>query len=84
MATLLFNRPARGIIQSSPILFDSKNSDPTAHVNRQLHANEDLDTHTNIPFQLIGPTVVVQCKDEGQSTHATTVGHIFDDHKSRS
>ena len=86
-ATLLFNRPAKGIlpkISITLVLFDSDKSDHSALVNKQVHANEDEDTNKNISFVPIESIVVVQCKETGPWACGTTMGHGSDDKNGRS
>ena len=55
LATLLFNRPARGILPKFsilPVLCDNNENNHIVLVNRQPHAYVDVDK--NIPFQPTG------------------------------
>ena len=85
--TLLFNRPARGLLPKlnrPPISYDNDANSNMALVNKQPHAYVDVDTYADIPFLPTGSTVVVQGKDAEIWTHGTEVGHVSDDHNCRS
>ena len=73
--TLLLNRAVRDLLPmfSRPsVLFYYVESNHTALIQRQPHANVNIDTDETFPLLATGSSVVVQ-KDEWPWTHGTTV-----------
>ena len=79
-ATLLFNRPVRGLLSkfSKPLLlFGNNERNHTALIERQPHVNIEIDTQENFPFLPPGSTLAVQHHDGGLQIHGTIAGHGY-------
>ena len=86
-ATLLFNRPTRGIVprfSRSPVLCNNDKSNLTLLVNRWPQFNEDIDTNKNIHFRPTGSTVAVHGEDARLWMYGNVIGHGIEDHNWRS
>ena len=84
-ATLLLNRPSRGILprfSTPPIVCKNDESNHTAIVNRQPHASKYVDTHKNIcPIYRINFTSTA--RRWGPWMHGTIVGCGTEDYRGR-
>ena len=87
LATLLFNRPARGVLPKfirTPMIFDNDESNHAALIKRQSHVYTGTDTCEHILFLPTGSTVALQCKNGEHWMHGIVVAHRSDYHHSRS
>ena len=87
LATLLFNRPTRGIsprFRGPPILSNKDESNLTALINRQTQLEKYKDAYRNITFIPTGPMVAMQREDSGTWMHGTIYWQRMKGHNGRS
>ena len=86
-ATVLFNKPARGLLPTfsrEPILFENDDNHYATLIKRQPSAGTDKDTHGNIPLHSTQSPLAVQHKDRRPWMHWMIGGFGSNDHSGRS